>query len=217
MPTIVIKKVPKTKKGLKSIVWGIPNKTKANCYTFALAPKMGKGGYYKNRMYKARVGDKCPEFKNVPFEFKNCSQIIKRILCDNPRFVQKVSPHSKWLNANLGPDHHLMCAWLSPGKHTDFHFARRLPIQEVFNEWSEFSKRTPKKALIELVTKKPKYVWVHQRGWSNTGPIIYDAKGNLMLDPKKANMNYGSLDYSLFCGLYKVRTRMATVTTEYDY
>jgi hypothetical protein len=215
----------KTKQNLLNDVWEIPRRTKLNCYAFSLGMGYGKGKVWGNRRhYKARPGDKCPEFRNQPFDFQRCEDIVKRVLCDNPRYVTKVPDHKyrEYLNKDLGPDHHLIAAYLSPGNPltgagTDFHFTRRVPLDVIANAWARFKQNTPEETQNELIVKQPKYLHVHQRGWSSGGPLMYDASRRLILDPKKANMNYGEVNYSLFCGLFVVQTRMASVTDEFNY
>jgi len=47
--------------------------------------------------------------------------------------------------------------------------------------------------------------------------LLYDASNRLITDPKKADMNYGTVNYSLFCGLFVVKTRAASVTDQFNY
>jgi hypothetical protein len=56
------------------------------------------------------------------------------------------------------------------------------------------------------VTRKTSGFWAHKRGLA-TGAIYQDARGRVIKDPRNANMNYGNLDYSRFCGFYCVRAR----------
>lgn len=214
----------KDKQNLLNAVWYIPTRTKLNCYAFSLGMDYGKGKVWGRRHYKARPGDKCPEYRNQPFDFRNCENIVKRVLCDNPKHVTKVpeEKYNEYMNKDIGPDYHLIAAYLSPGNvsngtDTDFHFTRRVPLYVVANAWSRFRKNTPEETRIELVTKRPKYIHIHQRGWSSGGPLLYDASKRLIIDPKKANLNYGSVNYSIFCGLFIVKTRAASVTDEFNY
>lgn len=183
---------------------------------------VGRGRMWRNRMFKARPGDKCPHFRNKPFVFTDCGDFVKRILCDNPDFVKKVpaSQVKRYMNKDLGPDHHLMAAYLSPGDPargvgTDFHFTRRAPIDSIAKSWSQLKRYNSDDVKAQLVVAQPDYVWVHARGWS-PGILMFDASNRLILDPIKADMNYGSVNYSIFCGLFVVRTRMASVTDEHD-
>ena len=203
-----------TNKGFDDVVWTIPDKTKGNCYVFALAPNIGRGGYYRNRLYKARPGDKCTRFKRHSFDFQHCEDIVKRVLCDNPKYVTKVP--QRVVNSKMDNQHHLMAAVLSPGNNKDFHFLRRIPIEYIYKSWDKLKHKTPRQCVEQLVTIQPKYVWAHQRGWSAGGPIIHDAQGNLIINPKTANFDYKRLNYSIYCGLFKVKTRHATVVDDYD-
>lgn len=208
-----------SKQNVLNEVWGIPTKTKGNCYVFALAPGGSrKGGYYKNRLHKARPGDKCDRFRDRAFDFNNCEDIVKRILCDNPHNVRKVDTVK--MNMKLNDDYHLMAAYLSPGDAhgvgTDFHFLRRMPLSSVANSWHKFKDNTPVKCKEQLIETRPSYCWAHQRGWSKGGPLLHDASGNLIVDPATVDMNYRSVNYRVFCGLFLVKTRKATVTTRFD-
>ena len=197
-------------------VWGIPEKVKGNCYVFGLAPKIGRGGYWKNRMYKARPGDKCEEHRNKSFDFNKCEDIIKRVLCDNPKYVKRVHDLSMCFKPTA-KDTHLMCAVLSPGPSQDFHFLRRMKYKDVMKYWDKLKLKMPVTCIADLLNNEPEWVWIHQRGWSSGGPIIHDAKGKVIRDPFKANFNYGRLNYSTRCGIFEVKTRMATVTNEFDF
>lgn len=195
-------------------VWGIPNVIKANCYVFGLAPALGPGGYNNKRRYKARPGDMCVHFREKPMDFTKCSDIVERVLCDNRQFVRKLPPGTN-PHMSVKKGFHLMAAILSPGIHTDFHFLRRVPVRVVLENLGNFMKSSAGTPAIEQLLKGSyKYIWVHQRGWSTGGPLIHDAKGNLITDPSKASFDYGSLNYSIYCGLFRVKTRHAKV---YDY
>lgn len=195
-------------------VWGIPDVIKANCYVFALAPSLGPGGYTPNRHYKARPGDMCVKFRFRPLDFTKCSDIVERVLCDNRQHVRKLAKGSN-PNMRVERGFHLMAAVLSPGVHTDFHFLRRVPVRVVLENLPRFmSTPDSSKAVRQLLESPFKYVWVHQRGWSKGGPLIHDAKGDLIVDPAKACFDYGSLHYSIYCGMFRVKTRHAKV---YDY
>lgn len=204
------KPVQKVNKGFLDIVWDIPIRAKGNCYVFGLAPKEGPGGYYHGRPHKARPGDKCMQFRNANFDFENCSDIVKRVLCDNPKYVTKL-PVNTNANKPMDNQHHMMAAILSPGVHQDFHFLRRVPLEDVIRAWDKLKYKTPVKCKEQLAHLQPKYVWAHQRGWSLGGPLIHDAQGNLITDPKTASFDYKNLNYNIFCGYFQVKTRHATV------
>lgn len=64
-----------------------------------------------------------------------------------------------------------------------------------------------RQAGIKLVPGKvitfPVNAWSHKQGWA-TGPLLIDASGKLITDPRKANRNYG-YNYSKFCSAYCVK------------
>ena len=212
-------------------VWGIPDKVKGNCYVFSLGPVLGKGGYHTDRMAKAAPGTKCEDkfkccyrYKNI--DFTSCVELVKRIVCDNPKYVKKLSSTTSW-KAKLPFGYHMMCAFLSPDPaRQDFHFVRRFEISHIKKVWKHVLNRTPEKCinqiteLFDLKRKHPTkkiYIWAHQRGWSPGGPVVHDAQDNMIQDINKINLNYDGLNYKKFCGFFSVYTRHATVTKQYDF
>tara|TARA_Y100000389_G_C17324048_1_gene444574 strand:+ start:327 stop:971 length:645 start_codon:yes stop_codon:yes gene_type:complete len=200
------------------IAFSIPTKVKANCYLFALAPKIGKGGY-ANRPFKSTPGYKCRNYRKKRIDFKNCQEFIDRVICDNPKHVKFINGSNKRMcNSDLPFGSHMMCAMLATGKNNtdnDFHFLRRVAFDEFINSIDDFAKNTPKKVILQLLTLKcPKYIWIHQRGWSSGGPIIYDAQTKIITNPYTANFNYNRLNYDKICGLFVVQSRKATTYSE---
>jgi hypothetical protein len=202
--------------------WQVP-KYKLNCYAYGLGLNVGRGGYYKNRLYKARPGDKCLQFTDREFDFQRCEDIVARILCDNPAYVRKVKPDkiSKYLQRDIGDNHHFMAAYLSPGigNHigTDFHFLRRTPLNAVAKQWHRFKKYTPQNAIDQIAEQNPSYLFTHRRGWSRQGPLLVDAKGDIITDPRTADLDYGEVNYRIFCGLFLVETRKSSVSDRFDF
>jgi hypothetical protein len=62
-----------------------------------------------------------------------------------------------------------------------------------------------KKLTPGWIIKFPVNAWSHKQGWA-TGPLMVDASGNLILDPRKANRHYG-YNYSKFCSAFCVKKR----------
>lgn len=202
---------------LDEVVWNIPYGVKANCYLFALAPVIGKGGYAE-RPFKSQPGYKCQKYRQQRLDFTSCKDLSNRIKCDNPLYIKKIS--KKDMHNNFSNHYHVICTLLSPSMFKqDFHFLRRLPYKSFLKSIDKFKTNMSLKTKLQLELLKnspPKYIWAHQRGWSHGGPIVHDANGDLILDPTKANFNYGRIDYNKLCGFYKVRTRKATVFNTYD-
>jgi hypothetical protein len=53
------------------------------------------------------------------------------------------------------------------------------------------------------IIKFPVNLWAHKLGWG-TRPLLVDASGKTIYDPRKANRKYG-VDYKILCGSYCVR------------
>lgn len=199
---------------VKKIAFSIPRRAKANCYLFALAPKIGKGGY-ANRPFKSTPGYKCRYYKNKRIDFNNCKEFIDRIICDNPKYVKHIdNANINMCDMDLPTGSHMICAMLATGKNNtdnDFHFLRRISFNELLKSIDEFSKNTPKQVILQLLKLKcPKYIWIHQRGWSSGGPIIYDAKQKVITNPYNGDFDYERLNYDKICGLFVVKSRRAT-------
>lgn len=60
--------------------------------------------------------------------------------------------------------------------------------------------RLPAGKVIEFPVK----LWSHKQGWA-TGPVIVDASGKTIADPRRANRKYPGLNYSKFCSAYCVK------------
>jgi len=50
----------------------------------------------------------------------------------------------------------------------------------------------------------PVNLWAHKQGLGG-GPVIVDASGRTIKDPRKADRNYGQLNYTRFCSAYAVK------------
>ena len=50
----------------------------------------------------------------------------------------------------------------------------------------------------------PVKLWAHKQGFGG-GPVLVDASGRTIRDPRRADRNYGGLNYSRFCGAYAVK------------
>ena len=201
------------------IAWKIPNGVKANCYVFALAPRIGKGGYAERPM-KSTPGSKCLKYKNKRIDLTDNKSFIDRILCDNPLFVKRIKKTD--IEKNTGKNTHIMCAMLATGKNNtsqDFHFLRRISWKTFLDNEKLFKKNMKQKTIhqIEIMKKiKPKWIWAHQRGWSNGGPLIHDANHDIILNPIKSNFNYSRLNYNMISGFFIVKSRKATVDDSYN-
>ena len=58
----------------------------------------------------------------------------------------------------------------------------------------------------DMVLVKHANVWSHKQGFA-TGPLLRDACGTVIKDPRSACRTYGSLDYTRYCGALCVMAR----------
>lgn len=56
----------------------------------------------------------------------------------------------------------------------------------------------------QLVFVRDAGVWSHKQGLA-TGPLLVDASGRVITDPRRANRNYGSFNYRRGCGTFCIR------------
>jgi len=68
-------------------------------------------------------------------------------------------------------------------------------------------KSTIHSSLIGKVITFPVNLWAHKLGWG-TRPLLVDAKGKTISDPRSANRKY-DFDYKTLCGAYCVRVGKA--------
>jgi len=57
---------------------------------------------------------------------------------------------------------------------------------------------------VGKVIQFPVKLWSHKQGFA-TGPVLVDASGKTITDPRKANRAYPGLNYSKFCSAYMVK------------
>ena len=98
----------------------------------------------------------------------------------------------------------------------DFHFYKQHGLVEykpkegdTKTSIAKFFKVSPRKIPKVVVGKIMKIrvsVFSHKRGWA-TGPLLKDAKGKVIKDPRKANRNYGGLNYNTYCSSFCVKNR----------
>ena len=86
--------------------------------------------------------------------------------------------------------------------------ADALKILQRYNAQSNNSRLAPGK-VIEFPVK----LWSHKTGWAG-GPLIVDASGKTISDPRKANRSYKpGFHYTTFCSAYGVRRGFAKTGT----
>jgi len=188
--------------------WGTVGRRSNNCYAYA----MNCFQFY--RPQKSTPGDetKLTNFKLPPYETKE--GLTKRILMDNPGKVYKCLATSK-----PKPGFYKMMMFIAKdGKEfRDFHFYRqhnyihyKVKKGETAESIARFFKIPLARVKANGVIRPGKLVefeancWSHKQGWG-TGPLLVDASGKLITDPRKANRNYGELNYKQYGGSFCVK------------
>ena len=141
----------------------------------------------------------------------------KRILYDNPKTVYPLPKRGECIPCSKG--YYKVMAFVAPTNtvgetYGDFHFYKQIrgvrykvKPGDTPAKLSKFF-RVKVKDLPNLATGKnvviPVNLWAHKRGWGDP-PLLTDAKGKTIKDPRRCNRNYPGLNYSSFCGCYQVR------------
>jgi hypothetical protein len=152
--------------------------------------------------------------------YTHCRDLPRRVISDNPRKVFKVDAKKR-----CPPGYFKMMLFVSPGRPTnyirqgDFHFYKQHGVVEykvkkgdtirsVANFFripeSRIKRAGPFKVGKRIIFKSN--LWSHKRGWA-TGPLLVDAKGKMIRDPRKASRNYTSLNYQTYCSSFCVKNR----------
>jgi|TARA_B100000287_G_scaffold206881_1_gene195170 hypothetical protein len=193
-----------------------------NCYAYAF------GDYEGYRGAKSTPGDRA---KTRRYGSLKCRDLAKGVLADNKKKVYKAKP-----TARCKPGYFKAMMVVAPGR--DFHFYRqhgeielkikrgdtaasiarflKIPLGRVRMAIGKHKGRDPKTGKLR-VGKNIRIKcngWSHKRGWA-TGPLLHDAKGKVIKDPRRASRNYPGLNYSKFCGAFCVKDR--GIRTGYDW
>lgn len=62
----------------------------------------------------------------------------------------------------------------------------------------------PAKLVPGRIITFPCNLWAHKRGWGEV-PLLVDAHGKTMQDPRKASRKYPGLNYNKFCGAFCIK------------
>lgn len=179
-----------------------------NCYDYAI------GDYERFRNVKSTPGDRAGLSYNT-FKVTSCSQLRKRILKDNPKTVY----HCKNPNTVCKRGYYKIMNFVSPNG-GDFHFYKqvravkyKVKAGDTVSSLAKFFKiRQSVLKGLKIVPGRdiqfPVNLWAHKQGWG-APPLMTDANGKTMRDPRKANRNYPGLNYSKFCGAFCVKANHA--------
>lgn len=177
-----------------------------NCYAYAMHD------WESYRVHKAQPGNRSG-LSNRAIEYRNCQKVHRRVMSDNPG---KVRPSP--LKKACPRGYYKVVLVIAPGR--DFHWYKqhsvvyyRVKAGDTKASLMKFFKipKGTRKDFNKLDLTPGKMirfranVWSHKRGWGG-GPLLVDAKGNVILNPRTAARDYGGgLNYSKFCGSYCVK------------
>jgi hypothetical protein len=171
-----------------------------NCYDYAI------GDFERTRTVKSTPGNRAG-FSSVGQTFKTCGDLQKRILADNPGKVYSVkatTPCRKGFYKIMN----------FVAKQGDFHFYKQIRGVDWMCKEGDTRASIAKFLRVPVTNvpaikigkkiKVPVNLWAHKQGWG-APPIITDAKGKTIVDPRKASRKYPGLDYNKLCGCYCVK------------
>jgi len=188
-----------------------------NCYDYAI------GNYKKYRVQKSTPGNRAGISSNG-LTFKTPKGIVSRILKDNPKSVYKCKNSSRPCARGY---YKIMC-FVAPQNNYgnsigDFHFYKQVgavkykvraedtisTIAKFFRVTPYIVKRSCKDGILRAgsVIQFPVNLWSHKMGWGGP-PLIVDKRGKTIVDPRKANRNYG-YKYKTFVSSFCVKKGMA--------
>ena len=187
---------------------GIPNN---NCYAYAV------GDYEAYRWQKSIPGDRSG-LSTVKHDYTTCKDIPTRVISDNPKSVYKVDGNKKCKKG-----YYKIMMFVSSGRPNsyirqgDFHFYKQHGVIEYKVKQGDTIKSVAKyfkvpesrikKAGPFKVGKRVIFnanVFSHKRGWA-TGPLLGDANGKVIKDPRTASRKYTQLSYDKYCSSFCVK------------
>jgi hypothetical protein len=181
---------------------GMFPKRRGNCYAFALNLKsLQKNDKLQPGELAGKNGDAA----------MSCSALRSLVANDAAR----VNIRPSKANAKCPKGFYKVAGVVDPGE--DYHFMRQVRSVTFKPKKGEtkasiakdFEVRASSVSLargLATVTHGVTGFWAHKRGLA-TGAIFRDARGKVIDDPRTANMNYGNLNYSNFCGFNCVRAK----------
>jgi len=184
-----------------------------NCYAYAV------GDYEAYRWQKSIPGDRSG-LSNGNHNYTHCTGLPNRVVSDNPTRVYRAKANEKCKKG-----YYKVMMFVSPGRPTnyirqgDFHFYKQHGVVEYkvkpgdtivsVAKFFKVPESRVKRAGTFKVGKRVVFkanVFSHKRGWA-TGPLLTDAKGKSIMDPRKASRNYPGLNYERYCSSFCVKNR----------
>ncbi len=188
--------------------WG---KEHNNCYAYAI------DHFSPSTDEKLQPGDLSGKFRDKDMSL-TCSSLASRVSADLGSRAYKVSG-----SGTCKPGHYKIFPFIAPGK--DYHWYRfnkdlLYHVEPRDRTVASLAKRmgvSTKQILVpsgrlragELVFVQNANLWSHKRGFA-TGPLLKDACGKFIRDPRTACRNYGEgYDYKTACTAFCVRKQQS--------
>lgn len=179
-----------------------------NCYAYAVQHLSRSGVPYK--LQPGNLSGK----RGVNFDLDTCHPALKRVLGD---LIATKRGYKVDIKTPCRPGFAKIALMLS--RDTDYHFLRQNGDIIYPLEKGETLETVARKFKVPLANVKalPRRkvrviragVWSHKRGTAYP-PTLYDAKGEVIFDPRKADLNYGYLNYSKYCSSFCVKQKPCT-------
>ena len=196
--------------------WGSQGLHVDNCYAYAV------GDHAKYRSNKSVPGDHSG-MSSIFHTYRTCKGLAERVISDNPRKVYKVKATEK-----CRKQFYKIMMFVAPtNKYNnstgDFHFYKqhglvdyKIRKGDTYASIARFFKIPVSRITRPLpppgrIIKIKVNVWSHKLGWA-TGPLLYDAKQQVIKDPRKADRNYG-YRYTKYCSSFCVKNKGIDVDT----
>jgi len=198
--------------------WRSLGKGSNNCYAYAV------NDFDLFRIQKSTPGDTTKVNNSKLPPYYTPIGLKKRILLDNPGKIYSTCATSK-----CKPQFYKMMMFVAmDGKSFgDFHFYKqhgevryRVQPGDTYTKIARFFSvpvSTVRSAGPLTVDKKIQFkanCFSHKQGYG-TGPLLVDAKGNSIRDPRSANKDYGFLNYKLYAGSFCVKNKGVKVGNTY--
>lgn len=184
-----------------------------NCYAYAI-------NYYKNSGDdKLQPGDLAGLSGYV--DLRNCNDLVRRALADGKKMGWDLKYSGTSEPCSSG--YYKIAAVLAPN--SDFHWYRfhkdvlyrvKTPrtAAQLAEEFGVDASKVSIPGLTDradsgaLVLIRDARVWSHKQGFSGDGPLLRDACGKIIKDPRKACRAYGNgLNYSTVCGFFCLKKK----------
>lgn len=189
-------------------VYGTPTgKRNNNCYAWALDEYRNSGGI---KLQPGNLSQQSSDLSST-----SCAFLKDRVMDDNKaRGIKAVGPA-----ARCPKGFYKIMAFIAKGR--DYHWYKqhqdivyrvkkgdtlRSVSQEFGVPMSNITSPTKRPRAGDLAYIRNARVFSHKQGFA-TGPLLRDASGRVIPDPRAANRNYGFYDYKRFCGAMCVRNK----------